>query len=551
MKHFSLRQLAVLLAGCAVLASASTLVHANEATIQYQVKAGDNLYTLARQQLLRPSDWAAVAKLNKISDPNILQPGSSLAIPVRLLRGQPQTATVQLVRGEVSISAGPNRGKPLAAGQTLREGDVIRAGANGWVGLLLSDGSQLYVSPNSQFGLQKMRAMPQANLRQTDLQLKAGRADFAVQPQTSGSRFEVKTPLAVTGVRGTRFGVATSGQRALTDLVEGKVAINSAQAQAELAPGEGWLREAGQAPSVQALPAAPVWITPPTQIDALPYTLPLPAVSDGDLLVGQLETLDTPPRLLWVERGPKLTLTGPLADGEYRLRVRLQSRNGLQGLEQIQTVKLKTTPQAPLLQAPLAGKPIPTGARSFICAGDEDAKGYLFEISSSKDFLSHTQQHISQGNQCRWDHSLATAGQYYWRVATLEQADSAASRGPFSPVSALQVVPAPVAPEPTLAFADGLTVQWAGEAQQQYQLQIATERSFAQPLIDRTVSEPQAKLDLPLGCIDYFIRLETINQYGMRSGFSKPRKLNLPPVLCSSNGRGIVDANGQPVRLKQ
>jgi hypothetical protein len=543
---FSLRSTLV-----AILLASSSLASASDAVHVYTVQNNDNLYRIAAQLLNRPSDWQTVAKLNTIANPDLLQLGSTIKIPLRLMRGVPQTAQILYLRGEVKIIAGPNKGKPVIVGQTLREGDTIAASAGAWLGLGLQDGSQMYVSPNSQFKLQRLRAVPQAKATQTELNLKRGRADFAVQPQPSGSRFEVKTPLAVTGVRGTRFGVALneSQNQTLTDLVEGKVVFNAGKETA-LEAGNGIVLSRGQAAQVQALLAAPQWQTPIERIDALPFVLPIQKTEPNTRFLAQLETRTEPSQVVWIANDAQPTINGPIADGHYLLRIRAISAEGLAGKELVTPVQIKTNPAAPLIQAPLHDALVPSGKVPLLCAGEDDAKGYLFQVSPNNDFASNTQEEIIEGSRCRFDSSLETPQRYYWRVATLERdAQQNWQRGPFSPPTAFTVVKAPSSPEAKVSFGDQLRVQWAGEALTTYQLQIARDREFSAPELDLQLSEPQATLNIPLGCFDYFIRIKSTNQYGMSSEFSKPRRLNTPAVVCSSNGMGLVDGQGKPLRI--
>ncbi|WP_348945504.1 FecR domain-containing protein [Chitinibacter sp. FCG-7] len=553
----TLRHAATLLG--TLLVSTTPAALASEDIHHYPVKPGDNLYRIAEQLLNRPSDWQAVAKLNAIKNPDFLQPGSTVKIPLRLMRGVAQSAQVLYLRGEVKVIAGPDKGKALSAGQTLREGNVIAASANGWLGLGLQDGSQIYVSPNSQFTLQRLRDVPQVGARQTEVKLKQGRADFAVEKQPAGSRFEVTTPLAVTGVRGTRFGVALNAQgtRTLTDLLSGAVVFKAGAvktgAHTELAAGHGIVLDQGRQPALKALPDPPQLTQALSRIESLPFVLPL-QLSDSkgadttSTFLAQLETISQPAQIIWLANEAKPTLSADIADGNYLLRVRAISSDGLAGKELLTPLHIKTTPAAPLIQTPAQGAHLPSGQVTLLCAGDDDAKGYLFQISGQIDFAGNTQEKIIEGSRCRWDSQLDQPQAYFWRVATLENITNA-QRGPFSAPTVFNVVKAPSAPEASESYTDQLRVQWAGEPGSSYQLQIAHERDFAAPILDLQLSEPHTALDIPLGCRDYFIRIKSTNQYGMSSAFSKVRRLNTPAVLCSSNGLGLRDSQGQIIRL--
>ena len=132
----------------------------------------------------------------------------------------------------------------------LAEGTRLQVGPNGFVTVRLADGSIVKVSAQSDVQLRQLRRRGRAGSVQSVVEIQRGSVESSVAPSTDASRrFEVRTPRAVTSVRGTRFGVALSESGDTTAAVlQGAVAVqsrtadNSAQHNAAatvLQPGQG------------------------------------------------------------------------------------------------------------------------------------------------------------------------------------------------------------------------------------------------------------------------------------------------------------------------
>mgnify|MGYP003799258219 CR=1 FL=1 len=94
--------------GAALLATG--LAHGappDEPTLPYTVQSGDKLIVLARDMLVRPGAWAEVARFNGLPDPDVIHPGQTVNIPLRLLKSTPVTGTVVSVQGQVQQGNAP------------------------------------------------------------------------------------------------------------------------------------------------------------------------------------------------------------------------------------------------------------------------------------------------------------------------------------------------------------------------------------------------------------------------------------------------------------
>ena len=125
-------------------------------TLDYVVRPGDTLIDLATAYMNRPLDYRRVQRENRVANPRRLAIGRTLALPVDLLRADPDEARIAGFRGAATLNQDGRSAAP-ASGQTVREGAVLSTGANAFVRLALSDGSHVVVPSNSRVRVSRLR----------------------------------------------------------------------------------------------------------------------------------------------------------------------------------------------------------------------------------------------------------------------------------------------------------------------------------------------------------------------------------------------------------
>ncbi|MBW8845121.1 MAG: FecR domain-containing protein [Burkholderiales bacterium] len=103
-------------------------------------------------------------------------------------------------------------GKALAVGDKLDVGTTLRTGAAGRVRLRFGDGSVLVLADKSQLRIDAYSAGT-AKPREAEFMLELGLVGQKVSP-VAGGTWKVRTPTAVTAVRGTEFIVEVGDDRA-------------------------------------------------------------------------------------------------------------------------------------------------------------------------------------------------------------------------------------------------------------------------------------------------------------------------------------------------
>jgi hypothetical protein len=175
-------------------------------------------------------------KENRILLNSLVACGVALAM-VSTLTAQDagQVAKVVRLKGAARYATGPNAGQLLKVGDVVKPGAVIQTAADSRVDFVLGDGSapaarpsppsdMLSYSPtaeqnvvrmweNTLLGVDKLIETKTGAdvVTETQLDLKAGHILGTVKKMSSASKYEVKIPNGVAGVRGTVYDISAEG----------------------------------------------------------------------------------------------------------------------------------------------------------------------------------------------------------------------------------------------------------------------------------------------------------------------------------------------------
>jgi len=133
---------------------------------------------------------------------------------------QQNEAVVRGVRGTANYST--DRGsnwRDLKVGTKLRQNSIIRTAPGGQVDLYLGDnGPVVRVTENTTVGIDKLSYDKSGaeTVIETQLDLRSGRILGNVKHLAAASKYEVKTPQGVAGIRGTRYDISADGRVRIT-----------------------------------------------------------------------------------------------------------------------------------------------------------------------------------------------------------------------------------------------------------------------------------------------------------------------------------------------
>lgn len=152
---------------------------------------------------------------------------------------RPVSATIVFVKGKAEVQRfGERVWRPAELQMAVSPGDKLSTEAGSELEIRLDDGSVLKLKDKSLLELDAMEKQAKPLTTITSLKLGLGKLLGCVRKLSSKeSKFEVTTPTAVAGVRGTVFAVFAEGDSTELDVLKGQVAV-SGQLGAEKLVGE-------------------------------------------------------------------------------------------------------------------------------------------------------------------------------------------------------------------------------------------------------------------------------------------------------------------------
>lgn len=122
---------------------------------------------------------------------------------------------ILFLKGEVEVKTPGKEWVKAYTGMSLSSGDTIKTGRGSWAELTFGDSlaNLVKISANTELSLEQVFPIQRLNLME-------GEIKALVEKLDKGSTFEVRTPTAVCGVRGSGLGVKTDGTSTTTSAYE-------------------------------------------------------------------------------------------------------------------------------------------------------------------------------------------------------------------------------------------------------------------------------------------------------------------------------------------
>lgn len=402
-------KIAVLLAFIlAPMASAS-----DDAPIRYTVRKGDNLITIGERYLHNPQSYKIVQQQNRISNPHAIPIGKILVISRSLLKYRPANAKLISVRGQVLANSAS-----ASVGQVLPEGTNISTGPSSFVTMLLDDGSRISLPSNSNVRISRLRSYVLGGSLDYDFNIAKGGVRSSVVKQKSGDdRYQVRTPKAVSAVRGTDFQSRYDPDNGsdYAEVVEGALAVEAGSSKTRSLPAGNGLavRKGGGVVTEALLPPPSINEPGKTQAKKIvrfatdnPGGVRYTIATDAGFIEQVADTI--------APEG-KVEFAG-LPNGNYFVRARAISESGIQGMPANFTFKRR-------LNGVTASVGQSDEGYSFRWIGEgEGTQRFHFQI-----FRNATDR-IAMVDEAGLDDDRVTlsdlpAGDYFWRVGVVQYLD--------------------------------------------------------------------------------------------------------------------------------
>lgn len=193
----------------------------------YKVQPGDTLLGLVERFTNEPKHWRAIQDYNHISNPHHITVGKELRIPFKYIDTYPSLARINNLKGDVFAND-----KRLSPSDILTEGQVIKTLDNSSITFTLINGNIAAVAPNSIVHIQRLRSFSGTGLIDSIFHVEQG--EFSTQIINTNKskgvgRFQISSPISITGVRGTVVRNRYSSQGAVVELLEGKAQVQNQQ----------------------------------------------------------------------------------------------------------------------------------------------------------------------------------------------------------------------------------------------------------------------------------------------------------------------------------
>ena len=407
-----------------LLALATPAIAAPDDMLVYEVKRGDTLIKLGTAYFVQAGDYRMVRKANNIRNDRAIPVGTKLRIARNLLKFRSSTAQIASVRGNVLHLA---RGTQNAAikGASIGEGSTLKTAGSSFATITLENGSRVSLPSNSDLKIVRLRHYLIDSSLDYDFEVGRGAAKSKVTPMTNGNdRYVVKTPKAVSAVRGTDFQsrydeVAGAD---FSEVTEGALAITlPSDVQTDLPAGNGLAVIASGAVIRESL-IAPVEFPLAGRLQkekTVSFVAPDAANLNG-LRVALAADAGFVDQLADASfTGGKVSFEG-IEDGNYFARFRAVSATGIEGMPVTYAFKRRLN--------------------SVSASGGKSDFGYAFKWAGQGRGVLRYHFQLFQGkangiaivdeaglDATEISLSDLPAGDYYWRVASVQYVDGEVS----------------------------------------------------------------------------------------------------------------------------
>lgn len=220
----------------------------------YRIQPNDTLIDLASVYTLNEGNWKILQNINQIDDPTKLPIGKVLRIPFTLIPTKESYATLVHRQGQVFLND-----EPINKGDLIKAGDTLRTNTHSFATILLEDDSSISLPENTELYFQQINQFVGIPIVDVIFELKNGSLETNVDPNDKGvGRYEIHTPVSVTGVRGTQMRINSAQQTSRTELIKGHAQVHTKSIKLHMLSSQqgAYVDDSGQL-KVAHLPNAP------------------------------------------------------------------------------------------------------------------------------------------------------------------------------------------------------------------------------------------------------------------------------------------------------
>lgn len=496
----------------------------------YLTAPGDTLSGIGQTYLRDMRDWPKVQAANGVAIPKHLPVNTRIKIPVELLKVTPAPVKVTAVNGNVRYKTADGPFQKLEAGTQLNGGERVTAGPRSSASYRFADGTVLTQQASSKLGFGRLAAYGKTGMVSTEIELDGGRLEARAGKQLApAGGFNVRTPVAVAGLRGTEFrlNVAEDGKTLRNEVLEGTVGVAAQGLEVYVDAGRGTLAEAGKPPEApRRLLLAPEAAGLPARIESLPLTITWKALAGAVAYRAQLarDAAFTDLLLDDVVKEPAITWQDAPPDGRYFLRLRGIDATELEGANRDHPFELDAVPLPPVALAPAAGERKYSREVELSWAASAEAAAYVVQLAPTAEFKEGVIER-RPGILTRLSEPLAE-GEWHWRLASI---DGNGQQRIFGPHRAFRVQLLPNPPQAAAKADAGLAhFTWgAATGAARYGLEIGSTADLAKVTEARETEQTSLAVALPAG--RHYWRVRAIEADAQAGAWGSVSPVVVPP----------------------
>ncbi len=504
--------------------------------IPVKVERGICLIKLARKFCNRPQDWVEIANVNNLKPPYKIGTNSYLLVPLRLLNIEIVALKVENLTGKAYLLTKEHQKKSLREGDIVLPGTIVVTQEDSQLELVLPRGRRITVKPEAMLEIVYVIRLVDGSLKAGFLLEKGRLLNIIQEKLPPGDIFEIKTPVALTGVRGTQFRVKLPQEDAsIIESLHGVVSVAASGKKIALPEGKGSIVKKGEPPSkpvplppVPAVPKVePIYRVLPMVIKTNegPYqTLHITIVKNADGHHFVTERFVSP--------GEEVRFA-QLEDAQYALYLTGIDDKGLESPPSRPLhFTVRTKPAAPIISYPR--KNFETWENSVTVEwlkvdGAVSYRVMMAKDSKFKELVDETDVekpvYLAKGLQ---------PGTYFFKVASVA---SDGFQSLFSNVVSWKVLPKPEKAK-MKEENDTIYLQWASAGEGiTYEIQMAKDKDFKNIIFHKKgLVKASFALKKPKRGGTYFVRIRSVNASGQKSDYSAPQTFEIEKEPCGYCG---------------
>lgn len=484
---------------------------AEEIRIPLHVKNGTNLIHLAREYCHQQSDWKTIAHINGLKPPYLIIEQTTLKVPLSLLKYKKLTATLATMRGDVSIVdtngdiTRTNKGAILTSGQTLITGE------DAYAHIIFPDYRYLRIEPNSKLTFNYLISLVDQTVK-IDFTLHTGRIFNKIKQRLQpNDSHQIRTPIAITGVRGTEYRIKTVDQGNSFETLTGKVDVGAAGSSITLRANQGSRVQPGAPPEkprpLPIPPAAPL-LKPIFRM--LPAVIPAPEHPQAETLRMRI-TADSAglTTVKEVHCSPEEAFViDSLPDGSYHSFFTAIDKEGFESLPNGPLpLNIRTIPSAPVISNPKDGQTFWDKHISISWLKGEQTDHFFYQLATDNAFKNIIAE--QETGTPFLTTTVLEPGLYFFRVQAISK-DRFTTL--FSPPISWKIASQPEMQGATTSTSEPLALRWSAmEEKCTYDLQIAENRQFTKLLLDqKAITTASYEVQEHLLAGTYFVRIRAV-----------------------------------------